>query len=90
MGWLLVLATTLTLAAAGFAGITAYLVVCDRRRRQAAHQRLVAYQQMHTTSPPAAPDEAEQVADRAQRWLDDLWEKKFGRGLRDSSGSVDG
>lgn len=89
MGWLLVLATTLTLAAAGFAGVTAYVVVSDRRRRQAAHQRMVAYQRAHRMATPV-PEQAEQVADRAQRWLDELWEKKFGRGLRDSSGSVDG
>jgi hypothetical protein len=89
MGWLLVLATALTLAAAGFAGITAYLVMCDRRRRRAAHQRLLAHQRGHSTA-PASPVEVEQLADRAQRWLDDLWEQKFGRGLRDSTGSADG
>ena len=90
MGLLLVLATTLTLASAGFAGITAYVVVSDRRRRQAAHQRMVAYSRTHTTPPLVAPEQAEQVADRAQRWLDNLWEKKFGRGRRDSRGPVDG
>ena len=90
MGWLLVLATTLTLTAAGFAGITAYVVVCDRRRRREAHGRLVALQRAQHTANPGEATMIDQVADRAQRWLDDLWEQKFGRGLRDSSDSIDG
>ena len=91
MGWLLALATTLALAAMGFAGVTTYVVMSDRRRRHAAHQRLLAQQRaQHTARPTAVPAELNQVAERAQRWLDALWEQKFGRGLQGSSDTVDG
>jgi hypothetical protein len=83
--WLLVLAGIIIGAAVMFAASMTF-VVCRERRRRRKSPALPA------PAPTGAVERVEinEPADCLQVWLDEEWDRKFRRGLSDSSDSVDG